>query len=52
MTNMTRLRTFSDPFDNLFAAMWQPLLIERPRQAGAQIRIDVTETKDAYIVQA
>src|SRR3990172_10500594 len=52
MTNITRLRTFSDPFDNLFEALWQPLLIERPRQAGAQIKIDVTETKDAYTVQA
>ncbi len=52
MTNITRLRTFSDPFDNLFAAMWQPRLVERPRQAVAQIKIDVTETKDAYIVQA
>lgn len=52
MTNIARLRTFSDPFDNLFEAMWQPLLIERPRQAVAQIKIDVTETKDAYTVQA
>lgn len=52
MTSITRLRTFSDPFDNLFAAMWQPRLIERPRQAVAQIKIDVTETKDAYIVHA
>lgn len=52
MTNIARLRTFSDPFDNLFEALWQPLLIERPRQAVAQIKIDVTETKDAYTVQA
>lgn len=52
MTNITRLRTFSDPFDNLFEALWQPRLIEKPRQAGAQIRIDITETKDAYSLQA
>ncbi|MCL5801750.1 MAG: Hsp20/alpha crystallin family protein [Gammaproteobacteria bacterium] len=52
MVNITQLKPFSDPFDNLFDALWRPLLIERPRQAGAQIRIDVTETKDAYTVQA
>jgi HSP20 family protein len=52
MVSITRLKPFSDPFDNLFEALWQPLLIERPRQASTQIRIDVTETKDAYTVQA
>ncbi len=52
MASITRIKPFSDPFDNLFEALWQPLLIERPRQAGTQIRIDVTETKDAYTVQA
>lgn len=53
MMSITRLKPLNNSFDNLFEALWQPLLTERPRQqAGAQIRIDVTETKEAYTVQA
>ena len=52
MVSITQLRPLGSPFDSLFEALWQPLLIERPRQTGVQIRLDVTETKDAYTVQA
>lgn len=52
MVSITQLKPLSGQFDSLFDALWQPLLIERPRQTGVQIRLDVTETKDAYTVQA